>query len=67
MKALILLKHGMSQIVKNETPIYEIISGAALGLLPRYLLILPGFATDFISSINNFSTHKKIDFKKNIK
>ena len=39
------LKSGMSQIVKNEMPIYEIISGAALAFA-AFLLILPGFATD---------------------
>ena len=41
------LKSGMSQIVKNEMPIYEIISGAALAFA-AFLLILPGFATDIL-------------------
>tara|TARA_B100000787_G_C16146849_1_gene274665 strand:- start:452 stop:874 length:423 start_codon:yes stop_codon:yes gene_type:complete len=41
------LKSGMSQIVKNELPVYEIISGAALAFA-ALLLILPGFATDFV-------------------
>jgi UPF0716 protein FxsA len=40
------LKSGMSQLIKNELPIYEIISGAALAFA-ALLLILPGFATDF--------------------
>ena len=40
------LKSGMSQLVKNQLPIYEIISGAALAFA-ALLLILPGFATDF--------------------
>ena len=39
------LKSGLSQIMKNETPIYEIVSGAALALAAD-LLIFPGFATD---------------------
>ena len=39
------LKSGMSQLIKNELPIYEIISGAALAFA-ALLLILPGFATD---------------------
>ena len=40
------LKSGMSQLIKNELPMYEIISGAALAFA-ALLLILPGFATDF--------------------
>ena len=41
------LKSGFSQIVKNEIPIYEILSGAALGVA-AFLLIMPGFLTDTI-------------------
>ena len=41
------LKSGLSQIMKNETPIYEIVSGAAL-TLAAVLLIFPGFATDLV-------------------
>ena len=41
------LRSGMSQIIKNELPVYEIISGAALAFA-ALLLILPGFATDFL-------------------
>ena len=41
------LKSGLSQLVKNEIPIYEIISGATLAFA-ALLLILPGFATDII-------------------
>ena len=41
------LKSGFSQLVRNEVPIYEIISGAAIAFA-AFLLILPGFATDFI-------------------
>ena len=41
------LKSGIAQLVKNEIPVYEIISGATLALA-AFLLILPGFATDFI-------------------
>ena len=41
------LRSGFSQIVKNEVPIYEIISGAALAFA-ALLLIIPGFLTDFI-------------------
>ena len=41
------LKSGVSQLVKNEMPVYEIISGATLAFA-ALLLILPGFATDFV-------------------
>tara|TARA_Y100000590_G_scaffold294756_1_gene332159 strand:- start:1976 stop:2410 length:435 start_codon:yes stop_codon:yes gene_type:complete len=40
------LRSGFSQLVKNEIPIYEIISGAALAFA-ALLLIIPGFLTDF--------------------
>ena len=41
------LQSGLSQIVRNEIPIYEIISGAALAFA-ALLLIIPGFLTDII-------------------
>ena len=41
------IRSGFSQIVKNEIPIYEIISGAAL-VFAALLLIIPGFLTDLI-------------------
>ena len=41
------LRSGLNQIVKNEIPIYEIISGAALAFA-AFLLIIPGFLTDII-------------------
>jgi len=39
------LRSGLGQIMKNEVPIYEIISGAALAFA-ALLLIIPGFLTD---------------------
>ena len=41
------LKSGFQQLVKNEIPIYEIISGAALAFA-ALLLIIPGFMTDIV-------------------
>ena len=41
------LKSGVTQLMKNEIPVYEMISGAALAF-GSILLILPGFATDFL-------------------
>ena len=41
------LRSGFQQLIKNELPFYEIISGAALALAAM-LLIFPGFLTDII-------------------
>ena len=41
------IRSGFNQLIKNEIPIYEIISGAALAFA-AFLLIIPGFLTDFI-------------------
>ena len=41
------LRSGLGQLVKNELPIYEIITGAALGFA-ALLLIIPGFLTDIV-------------------
>ena len=57
------LRSGMSQIIKHEIPIYEIISGAALAFA-AFLLILPGFATDVIGLLIIFPPTRKIFFKK---
>ena len=53
------LRSGVSQILKNEIPIYEIISGAALALA-SLLLILPGFLTDVIGLLIIFPWTRKI-------
>ena len=47
MAGLSTLRSGFNQLVKNEIPIYEIISGAALAFA-ALLLIIPGFLTDII-------------------
>ena len=57
------LRSGMSQIVKKELPIYEIISGAALAFA-ALLLILPGFATDIIGLLIVFPPTRKLILKK---
>ena len=41
------LRSGFNQLIKNEIPVYEIISGAAL-TFAALLLIIPGFLTDII-------------------
>ena len=58
------LKSGMSQLIKNELPIYEIVSGAALAFA-ALLLILPGFATDVLGLLIIFPPTRKL-FLKNV-
>ena len=41
------IRSGFTQLVKNQLPIYEIISGAAIAFA-ALLLIIPGFATDLV-------------------
>ena len=57
------LRSGMSQLIKNQMPVYEIISGAALAFA-ALLLILPGFATDLIGLLLIFPFTRKLFFKK---
>ena len=57
------LKSGMSQLIKNELPIYEIVSGAALAFA-ALLLILPGFATDVLGLLIIFPPTRKLFLKK---
>ena len=56
------LKSGMSQMIKNELPIYEIVSGAALAFA-AFLLILPGFATDTFGLLIIFPPTRKFLLK----
>ena len=56
------LRSAVSQLVKNELPIYEIISGAALAFA-AFLLILPGFITDLIGLLIIFPPTRKLFFK----
>ena len=53
------LRSGFSQLVKNEVPIYEIISGAVIAFA-AFLLILPGFATDFLGFLLIFPLTRKL-------
>ena len=55
------LRSGMSQLVKNEVPIYEIVSGAAL-TFAAVLLIIPGFATDFFGLLLIIPVTRKLIF-----
>tara|TARA_Y100001970_G_scaffold273056_1_gene370700 strand:- start:1830 stop:2234 length:405 start_codon:yes stop_codon:yes gene_type:complete len=57
------LRSAVSQLVKNEIPINEIISGAALAFA-ALLMILPGFLTDVIGLIIIFPWTRNIFLKK---
>ena len=56
------IRSGFLQIVKNKTPAYEIISGAAIAFA-AILLIIPGFATDFLGFLLIFPITRKLIFK----
>ena len=57
------LRSGFSQLIKNETPIYEIVSGAAIAFA-ALLLIVPGFATDLFGFLLIFPLTRKLIFGK---
>jgi len=57
------IRSGFSQLIKNELPAYEIISGAAIAFA-ALLLILPGFATDLIGFLLIFPLTRKLIFGK---
>ena len=57
------LRSAINQLLKNEVPFYEIISGAALAVA-ALLLILPGFLTDCIGLLIIFPPTRKLFFKK---
>ena len=56
------LKSGFVQLSKNETPAYEVISGAAIAFA-ALLLIIPGFITDALGFLLIFPISRKIIFK----
>ena len=57
------LRSGFTQLSKNETPAYEVISGAAIAFA-ALLLIIPGFATDALGFLLIFPYSRKMIFKK---
>jgi len=56
------LRSGFNQLIKNEIPIYEIISGAALAFA-AFLLMLPGFLTDVVGFLLIIPTTRKVFIK----
>ena len=57
------LRSGMTQLMKNELPFYEIVSGAALAVAAA-LLIFPGFATDFFGLLLIFPLTRRFLLSK---
>ena len=57
------LRSGMSQIIKNQIPAHELISGAAIAFA-AILLIIPGFATDLIGFLLIMPLTRKLIFGK---
>ena len=57
------IKSGFSQIIRNEVPAYEIISGAVIAFA-ALLLIIPGFATDLFGFLLIFPITRKLIFGK---
>ena len=60
------LRTGLNQLIKNELPAYEMISGAAIAFA-AILLIIPGFATDLIGFLLIFPLTRKLVFGKFVK
>tara|TARA_B100000427_G_scaffold84710_1_gene69338 strand:+ start:1793 stop:2221 length:429 start_codon:yes stop_codon:yes gene_type:complete len=65
------IRSGFGQIIRNEMPVYEIISGAAIAFA-ALLLIIPGFLTDLFGFLLLIPLTRKIllksvfsKFKKN--
>ena len=56
------LKSAIRQLKNDQTPVYEIISGAVLAFA-AFLLILPGFVTDLIGLLIIFPLTRKLFFK----
>ena len=57
------LKCGFAQLSKNETPAYEVISGAAIAFA-ALLLIIPGFATDTLGFLLIFPPSRRFIFNR---
>ena len=57
------LKSGIKQLMKNELPFYEMVSGAALAFA-ALLLIFPGFATDIMGLLLIFPITRRFFLNK---
>ena len=57
------LKAGFVQLSRNESPTYEMLSGAVIAFA-ALLLIIPGFATDILGFLLIFPITRKFIFGK---
>tara|TARA_Y100000813_G_C23924300_1_gene240440 strand:+ start:125 stop:562 length:438 start_codon:yes stop_codon:yes gene_type:complete len=57
------LKSGIKQLMRNELPFYEMVSGAALAFA-ALLLIFPGFATDIMGLLLIFPITRRFFLNK---
>ena len=55
------LRSGFNQLKQNESPTYEMLSGAAIAFA-ALLLIIPGFATDLLGFLLIFPLSRKFIF-----
>jgi len=62
-EGLNMLKSGFLQLSRNESPTYEVISGAAIAFA-ALLLIIPGFITDIVGFLLIFPVSRKLFFSK---
>ena len=60
------LKSGFIQISRNESPTYEVMSGAAIAFA-ALLLIIPGFITDILGFLIIFPLTRKLIFNRLVK
>ena len=57
------IRSGLAQLINNQIPAYEMISGAGIAFA-ALLLIIPGFATDFLGFLILIPFTRKLIFKK---
>ena len=57
------IKSGLTNMIRNQIPAYELISGAAIAFA-AILLIIPGFATDIFGFLLIFPISRKFFFSK---
>ena len=57
------LKSAITQLIRNEIPVFEIVSGASL-VIGAFLLIIPGFLTDILGLLFVIPISRKFFFRK---
>ena len=57
------IKSGLTNMIRNQIPAYELISGAAIAFA-AILLIIPGFATDILGFLLIFPLTRRLLFNR---